>query len=367
MTDSPARSSALQRAVFPGEPGSFAEDAALAYFGEQAAIERLPDFRDVVEAVASGAFDQGIVPIENVVFGTVQQVQDLLAASDVTIVGEVIVPVRLRLVALPGQRLEDIERVYSHIQALGQAEAFLRGRDWSLLAATNTAGAGKIIGVGARPAPQRSSRHEPRSCSGWRCWPRISSPSHATGPASWCWRIPVRCRAVRPTLRQRCTPRSSCWCATSRARWYGCLTYSRMHGPNMTKLESRPSRTHTWEYVFWIDLDADMCAPEHLAGTRRPARRSARRAGDGLLPEGARAGLTTGVRGPGRAADRQSSEEARAMQPMLDGVPVVSLWPTVRRPAAARRDDDGFRPTTSRRCSPHRQLGSPGPCASGTT
>ena len=46
------------------------------------------------------------------------------------------------------------------------------------------------------------------------------------------------------------------------------------HGLNMTKLESRPSRTHTWEYVFWIDLDADMCAPENepaLAGLRAAA------------------------------------------------------------------------------------------------
>ena len=38
----------------------------------------------------------------------------------------------------------DIERVYSHIQALGQAEAFLRSRPWQLLATTNTAGAGKM-------------------------------------------------------------------------------------------------------------------------------------------------------------------------------------------------------------------------------
>jgi prephenate dehydratase len=29
----------------------------------------------------------------------------------------------------------------------------------------------------------------------------------------------------------------------------------------MSKLESRPSATHSWEYVFWIDLDADLCAP----------------------------------------------------------------------------------------------------------
>ena len=31
------------------------------------------------------------------------------------------------------------------------------------------------------------------------------------------------------------------------------------HGINMTKLESRPSREGTWEYVFWVDLDDDVC------------------------------------------------------------------------------------------------------------
>src|SRR6185436_3798992 len=32
------------------------------------------------------------------------------------------------------------------------------------------------------------------------------------------------------------------------------------HGINMTKLESQPSREGTWEYVFWVDLEADVCA-----------------------------------------------------------------------------------------------------------
>jgi prephenate dehydratase len=31
------------------------------------------------------------------------------------------------------------------------------------------------------------------------------------------------------------------------------------HGINMTKLESRPSQEGSWEYVFWVDLDADVC------------------------------------------------------------------------------------------------------------
>ncbi len=265
MTDSPARSGALPRAVFPGEPGSFAEDAALAYFGERAAIERLPGFRDVVEAVASGAFDQGIVPIENVVFGTVQQVQDLLAASDVTIVGEVIVPVRLCLAALPGQQLEDIERVYSHIQALGQAEAFLRTRDWSLLAATNTAGAGKMIadrgetGSAAVLSPRAAElfglevlaadiQSEPRNRTRFLV---LAHPGARAGPladaaAEMHSTLIVSVRNEPGTLVR-------------------VLNVLAEHGLNMTKLESRPSRTHTWEYVFWIDLDADMGAPENAA------------------------------------------------------------------------------------------------------
>ena len=37
------------------------------------------------------------------------------------------------------------------------------------------------------------------------------------------------------------------------------------HGLNMSKLESRPSRSRAWEYVFWVDLDADGAAPDTRA------------------------------------------------------------------------------------------------------
>src|SRR4029077_2915754 len=87
----------------------------------------------------------GIVPIENVIHGTVRENYDLLLEHELDIRGEVVVPVALCLAALPGQRLEDIERVSSHIQALGQAETFLRSRPWQLLSTYNTAGAGKSI------------------------------------------------------------------------------------------------------------------------------------------------------------------------------------------------------------------------------
>jgi chorismate mutase/prephenate dehydratase len=34
---------------------------------------------------------------------------------------------------------------------------------------------------------------------------------------------------------------------------------------NMGKLESRPSRERAWEYVFWVELDADAAAPATAA------------------------------------------------------------------------------------------------------
>ena len=85
------------------------------------------------------------MPIENVINGTVRENYDLLIEFDLEIRGEVVVPVRLCLAALAGQRLDDIERVYSHIQALGQAEAFLRSRPWQSSRPTT------------RPAPARPS------------------------------------------------------------------------------------------------------------------------------------------------------------------------------------------------------------------
>src|SRR5687768_8295286 len=109
-----ARPGSMTSVAYAGEPGAFAEDAVLVAFGD---IERrsVASFRAVFEAVASGDAAAGVVPIENVIHGTVRENYDLLIEHDLTIAGEVIVPVRLCLAALPGQRLGDIERVYSHI------------------------------------------------------------------------------------------------------------------------------------------------------------------------------------------------------------------------------------------------------------
>jgi prephenate dehydratase len=109
---SPVPDAGAARIAYAGEPGAFAEDAVLAAFGDVDRIS-LGSFREVFDAVASGAAVAGVVPIENVINGTVRENYDLLLEFDLVIRGEVVVPVSLCLAALPGQRVDEIERVYS--------------------------------------------------------------------------------------------------------------------------------------------------------------------------------------------------------------------------------------------------------------
>jgi prephenate dehydratase len=251
--------------AYAGEPGAFAEDAVLAAFGD---VPRRPlgSFREVFEAVRAGDAVTGVVPIENVINGTVRENYDLLLEFDLQIVGEVVVPVRLCLAALPGQRIDEIERVYSHIQALGQAETFLRGRPWQLLTTYNTAGAGKAISErGERAAAAVLS---PRAAGLFGLEILADEIGDLPGNRTRfvvLSRLGARMpdRAADPGA-----PRRTTLVLAVRNEPGTLLAVLRVfaeHGLNMSKLESRPSRERAWEYVFWVDLDADDAQPETQA------------------------------------------------------------------------------------------------------
>jgi prephenate dehydratase len=226
-------------------------------------------FREVFEAVRDGLADVGVVPIENVVNGTVREVYDLLLEHDLVIRGEVVVPVRLCLAALPGARLDGIERVYSHIQALGQADLFLRGRPWALLTTYNTAGAGRLIAEraeadsGAVLSPRAAVHfgltiladgieNDPANRTRFLLVGRPNEP-FPTG-----WRRPLD----GPTL-----PRTTVAFAVRNepGTLLAVLRVLADQRLNLSTLESRPSRRVAWEYVFWADIDADLLSSDAAA------------------------------------------------------------------------------------------------------
>ena len=249
------------RVAYAGASGSFAELAVLAAYPGAEAVS-VPMFGDVVAAVTSGAVAAGVLPIENVVGGGVREVYDLLLDTEATVVGEVIVPVRLCLAALPGQRIESIERVYSHVQALIQAEPYLRSHEWTLLAATNTAGAGRAIREGAERgaaavlSPRAAEIHGlevlaediQAERSNRTRFLVLATPSTGDLPAP-ATAHPDGSRRSGLAFSVRNEPGTL-------VRALGVIAD---HHINMTKLESRPSREGTWEYVFWVDVDSDVC------------------------------------------------------------------------------------------------------------
>jgi prephenate dehydratase len=256
---------AVRTIAYAGEPGAFAEDAVLVAFGDVARTP-LGSFRAVFEAVAAGDAAAGIVPIENVIHGTVRENYDLLLEYDLVIRGEVVVPVRLALAALPGQTVDDIERVYSHIQALGQAEAYLRARPWQLLSTYNTAGAGKAIAeAGERGAAAVLS---PRAAGLFGL--KVLADDIGDLPDNRT-RFLVLGRphdGASPPLVDPPTHRRTTIVVAVRNEPGTLLAVLKVladHGLNMRKLESRPSRERAWEYVFWIDLDGDVADPPMAA------------------------------------------------------------------------------------------------------
>jgi len=261
----------LRRVAFQGEPGAFSEEAVLAFFGdEETAPERVavPTWRSVFEAVAGGAADRGVVAIESSLAGTIRETYDLLAEfydAGVRIVGEVTVPVRLALLALPGERLESVERVYSHAQALAQADEFLRSRDWQVLTTYNTAGAARMI----------ADRQERRAAA-------IASPRVAE-----LYGLVVLANDVQSGEENRTrfavlagpggvpaaggppgAPRRTTLVFAVRnvpGSLHRCLGAFAGRGVNLSRLESRPARGVRWEYVFWVDVDADASEPDCAA------------------------------------------------------------------------------------------------------
>jgi prephenate dehydratase len=243
----------MKQIAYAGEPGAFAEDAVLAAFGD---VDRVPvgSFREVFEQVARGEAQRGVVPIENSVNGTVREVYDLLLEHALAIVGETIVPVELCLAAIPGASIEGIERVYSHIQALGQAERFLRTRDWMLLSTYNTAGAGKLI------AESRDA----------------GSAAVLSARAAERFGLAVLANAIQDVVDNRTrfltlASEPAPDAANPAAEYRTTLAFAVRNEPgtllaalrsfadfgiNLSSLESRPSRAVAWEYVFWADLDA---------------------------------------------------------------------------------------------------------------
>jgi prephenate dehydratase len=114
-----------KKIAIQGGYGAFHEIAAIEYFGDEN-IEIVPrnTFKDLFKALQEGHVDYGITAIENSLAGSILPNYGLLLESNMKVIGEIYLRIRQNLVALPGQKIEDIKEVYSHPMAILQCQKY---------------------------------------------------------------------------------------------------------------------------------------------------------------------------------------------------------------------------------------------------
>jgi prephenate dehydratase len=238
--------------AFQGETGAYSE-AAGAKFDPSATFLPCPAFEDVFAAVERGRAGCGVLPVENSIGGTIHRNYDLLVQNALTIVGEIELPVRHSLLALPGTRLADLRQIYSHPQALAQCERFLRSLTGvEIVASYDTAGSAKMIrerhmaGVGAIASERAGTVFGLETLEAGvqdqnDNTTRFVVVTRAADAAAFIGDRPVNKTTIVFSLPN--TP----------GALFKALSAFALREIDVTKIESRPTG-RPWEYLFYLDL-----------------------------------------------------------------------------------------------------------------
>ena len=115
----------VKRLSYLGPAGTYSEAAAV-FYDSQAELVPFSTIPAVCRAVSEGNADEGIVPIENSIEGSVVYTLDfLISETDLSIFHEIVLPIQHCLMVRPGSDGEEFQIVFSHPQSLAQCRRYL--------------------------------------------------------------------------------------------------------------------------------------------------------------------------------------------------------------------------------------------------
>lgn len=244
------------RVAFQGEPGAFSEAAAVRLLGEEIRTVPRSTFEATFRAIAEGAADALLLPVENTLAGSVVRVYDLLVESPLEICGETILPIEHHLIGCPGARFAEIRAVASHPMALAQCELFFDANPGlKRVPAEDTAGSVReMMERGdkgcAAIAGRRASGHYGAVIL------REGIQDDAENFTRFVLLLPPE-----EAQRYRAKDAKKMSLAMRLAHKPGALLASlepfSKYGVNLLKIESRPIHGKPFEYQFYVDVEAD--------------------------------------------------------------------------------------------------------------
>ncbi|CAD6550101.1 prephenate dehydratase [Paraburkholderia metrosideri] len=246
-----AASRALEKtikAAYLGPIGTYSEQAMHEYFGQSIEGLPCPSIDEVFRSVEAGAAEFGVVPVENSTEGAVSRTLDLLLQTQLTIGGELALPIHHNLLTLNGG-LTGVTRVCAHAQALAQCQRWLSTNAPHLerQAVSSNAEAARMAAEDptvAAIAGDRAAIHyglqvvnaliqdDPHNRTRF-----VMIGKQPSGPSGYDQTSLIVSVANEPGAMVKLLE-----------------PFSR-HSVSMTRFESRPARVGTWEYYFYIDVE----------------------------------------------------------------------------------------------------------------
>jgi prephenate dehydratase len=260
----------LTRVAFQGEHGAFSEAAAIQLLGEDIVTVPRATFDSAFRAIAEGAADTLLAPVENSLAGSVVRVYDLLLESSLGIVAETILPIEHHLIGCPGATLGDLKSVSSHPMALAQCERFFQSHpDLKRVPAEDTAGSVRdVIATGDKSAAGIAGRRAAIRYGGVILSESIQD--NAENFTRFFLLVPKDSSSQNPLLSPRMDGKIvKASLAMRLAHQPGALLAALQpfadFGVNLLKIESRPIHGRPWEYQFFLDVQTEEPAKLHEA------------------------------------------------------------------------------------------------------
>lgn len=236
--------------AYLGPRGTFTHLAARKHFGYSAQLLAAGGIREVFDSVERGKYAYGIVPVENTTEGIVSHTLDMFISSRVMINGEILLQITHDLLNLSGRR-EEIEKIYSHPQAIGQCRRYLEEHypGVPVVAVSSTAQAAAMAaeeaGAAAIANEYAAALYHLQAVD-----TSIQDVSHNITRF-----LILGTREIPPVAGEEYKTTVLFSARDQAGTLFSLLQPFADHGVNLTKIESRPRRGEPWQYIFFLDLD----------------------------------------------------------------------------------------------------------------
>jgi prephenate dehydratase len=235
-----------KKVAFQGEHGAYSEIAATSFFPDSELIPmRL--FQDIFDALQNDSIDCAVVPIENSIEGSVNEIYDLLLDADKKITGEMFLKIEHCLIALPNSTT--ITKVFSHPQALAQCRNYIKRKNLDAIPTYDTAGSVRLIKEKKINDTAAIASKNAAEFYGMK----ILDQNIEDRKNNFTRFLVLSDQQTAPSKSDRTsmifglkhTPGSL----------YSVMKEFDHHKINLTKIESRPTKEKPWEYNFYVDFE----------------------------------------------------------------------------------------------------------------